>query len=95
MGHKREPNCRLGKLTIFTRHVYLNRLFLYHQLGLQLYYLDPAEFTTLFNLNNLIKVLVHEIGHAVLTDTQPKMQEINGGHGKEHDRTCMELLKKF
>lgn len=91
--HNREPHCRLGKLVIFTRYIYLNRLFLYHQLGLQLYYLDPAEFTALFNLNNLIKVLVHELGHAVLTDTQPKTQEINGGHGKEHDKTCAELLK--
>jgi hypothetical protein len=37
--------------------------------------------------------LVHELGHAILTDTQPKTQEVNGGHGKEHDKTCAELLK--
>jgi hypothetical protein len=44
-------------------------------------------------LDNLIKVLAHEIGHAILTDTQPKTQEINGGHGKEHDKTCEGLIK--
>jgi Zn-dependent peptidase ImmA (M78 family) len=47
----------------------------------------------LFNLNNLAKVLAHELGHAILTDTQPKTQEINGGHGKEHDKITEELLK--
>jgi hypothetical protein len=83
----------LGKLTIFTRYIYLNRLFLYHQLGLQIYYLDSADFTALFNLNNLIRVLAHELGHAILTDTQPETQEINGGHGKEHDKTSEELIK--
>ena len=91
--HNREPHCRLGKLTIFTRHIYLNRLFLYHQLGLQVYYLDSAEFTTLFNLDNLIRVLAHELGHTVLTDTKPETQEINGGHGKEHDKISEEIIK--
>jgi hypothetical protein len=37
--------------------------------------------------------LVHELGHAILTDTQPKTQEVNGGHGKEHDKACEELIK--
>ncbi|CAG8717629.1 5853_t:CDS:2 [Racocetra fulgida] len=81
------------KIAIFTRHIYLNRLFLYHQLGLQIYYLDSAEFTALFNLDNLIKILAHELGHAILTDTQPKTQEINGGHGKEHDKISEEIIK--
>jgi len=91
--HNREPHCRLGNLIIFTRHIYLNRLFLYHQLGLQVYYLEPKEFTMLFNLENLIKVLAHELGHAILTDTQPETQEINGGHGEEHDKICEEIIK--
>jgi len=91
--HNREPHCRLGNLIIFTRHIYLNRLFLYHQLGLQVYYLEPKEFTMLFNLENLIKVLAHELGHAILTDTQPETQEINGGHGKEHDKICEKIIK--
>jgi len=38
-------------------------------------------------------VLTHELGHAILTDTQPKTQEIDGGHGKEHDKICEELIK--
>ncbi|CAG8664723.1 11001_t:CDS:2, partial [Cetraspora pellucida] len=61
--------------------------------GLQIYYLDSAEFTALFNLDNLIKILAHELGHAILTDTQPKTQEINGGHGKEHDKISEEIIK--
>jgi predicted SprT family Zn-dependent metalloprotease len=80
-------------LAIFTRYIYLNRLFLYRQLGLQIYYLDPTEFNTLFSLNNLIKVLAHELGHAILTDAQPETQEINGGHGKEHDQISEKILK--
>ncbi|CAG8507531.1 8230_t:CDS:2 [Cetraspora pellucida] len=61
------------------------------EVGLQIYYLDSAEFTALFNLDNLIKILAHELGHAILTDTQPKTQEINGGHGKEHDKITKEI----
>jgi len=83
----------LGKLTLFTRHIYFNRLFLYHQLGLQVYYLDQEEFAMLFNLDNLITVLAHELAHTILTDTKPESQEVNGGHGKEHDKICEELLK--
>ena len=91
--HNREPHCRLGELTIFTRYIYLNRLFLYHQLGLQVYYLNPEEFTALFNLDNLTTVLAHELGHTILTDTKQETQEINGGHGKEHDKICEEIAK--
>ncbi|CAG8577503.1 10427_t:CDS:2 [Ambispora leptoticha] len=61
--------------------------------GLQVYYLDPAEFTALFNLDNLIRVLAHELGHTILTDTQPETQEINGGHGKAHDKITEKLIK--
>jgi hypothetical protein len=91
--HTREPHCRLGKLTIFTRHIYLNRLFLYHQLGLEVYYLNTEDFATLFNLDNFVKILAHELAHAILTDTQPKTQEINGGHGKEHDKVSEDILE--
>ena len=81
--HNREPFCRLGKLTIFTRHIYLNRLFLYHQLGFQLYYLDSEKFTKLFGLDNLVKVLAHELARTLLTDLDPQSQEVNEGHGKK------------
>ncbi|CAG8465311.1 10492_t:CDS:2 [Gigaspora margarita] len=36
--------------------------------------------------------------HAILTNTNPKSQEINDGHGKEHDKLIdelKELLKTF
>jgi hypothetical protein len=91
--HTREPHCRLGKLTIFTRFIYLNKLFLYHQLGLEVYYLNTKDFTDLFNLANLSRVLAHELAHALLTDTQPETQETNGGHGKEHDKITEAILK--
>jgi len=37
--------------------------------------------------------LAHELGHTILTDTKPETQEINGGHGKEHDKISEELIK--
>jgi len=43
-------------------------------------------------------VFCHELGHAILTDIDPKSQEINGGHGKEHDEytgKLRKLLEKF
>jgi hypothetical protein len=46
----------------------------------------------------LVEVVPHELAHAILTDTNPKSQEINGGHGKEHDKLTdelKELLKTF
>lgn len=91
--HNREPLCQMGELVIYTRTIYLNRLFLYQQLGLQVYFTDPVKFRELFDLNNLVYVLAHELAHAVLTDTQPETQEVKGGHGKEHDKICEELLK--
>ncbi|CAJ0830362.1 1838_t:CDS:2 [Entrophospora sp. SA101] len=63
------------------------------QLGLRVYFINPTEFKELFGLDNLIRVLAHELGHVVLTDTQPATQEINGGHGKEHDKVQAEILK--
>jgi hypothetical protein len=38
-------------------------------------------------------VLAHEIGHAILTDTNPASREKEGGHGSEHDKISRELLK--
>ncbi|CAI2180990.1 6695_t:CDS:2 [Funneliformis geosporum] len=93
-GHfQSEPMVRFGDLAIYNRTIYLNRLFLYQQLGLRVYFLNPTEFKELFGLDNLIRVLAHELGHVILTDTQPEAQEINGGHGKEHDKTNTEILK--
>lgn len=83
----------MGELAIYNRTIYLNRLFLYQQLGLRIYFIDPVEFKELFGLDNLIRVLAHELGHVILTDTQPKTQEINGGHGKEHDQIQTKILK--
>jgi hypothetical protein len=40
-----------------------------------------------------VEVICHELAHAFLTDIDPKSQEINGGHGKEHDKTTEELRK--
>src|SRR5437016_13888775 len=83
----------MGELAIYNRTIYLNRLFLYQQLGVRVYFINTAEFKELFGLDNLIRVLAHELGHVVLTDTQPATQEINGGHGKEHDKVQAEILK--
>jgi hypothetical protein len=41
----------------------------------------------------LVEVICHELAHAFLTDINPKSQEINGGHGKEHDKITEELRK--
>jgi predicted SprT family Zn-dependent metalloprotease len=60
---------------------------------LQVYWLESQEFTGLFGLTNLAKVLAHELAHAILTDTNPKSQETNGGHGKEHDQISQEISK--
>jgi predicted SprT family Zn-dependent metalloprotease len=83
----------MGEIIVYTRTIYLNRLFLSQQLGLQVYFTDPNKFKELFNLSNLIKVISHELGHAILTDTQPKTQEKDGGHGKEHDEISEKILK--
>ena len=90
--HKREPLCRMGELVIYNRYIYLNKLFLYQQLGFQLYYLNPKEFAKLFNLDNLIKVMAHELAHTLLTDLEPQSQEVNQGHGKKHDEYTQKFL---
>jgi hypothetical protein len=33
------------------------------------------------------------LAHAILTDLDPKSQEINGGHGKKHDEYTEKLRK--
>jgi hypothetical protein len=78
---------------VLTRTVYLNELFLYKQLNFKLFFKDETEFEKFFNVKSLTEVIAHELGHAILTDISPKTQEINGGHGKEHDKVCEELLK--
>src|SRR6266536_711178 len=81
----------MGKVAVFTRYICLNRLFLYQQLGFQVYFTKTEEFINLFGLENLVKVLAHELSHTILTDLEPKSQECDGGHGTKHD----EYMKKF
>jgi hypothetical protein len=83
----------MGDIPVYTRTIYLNELFLYKQMGLQAFFENKEEFYNYFNTESLTEVIAHELGHAILTDTQPKTQEINGGHGKEHDKITSELLK--
>ena len=44
-------------------------------------------------MTSLAKVLARELAHTILTDTDPKSQETNGGHGQEHDQVSQEVLK--
>jgi Zn-dependent peptidase ImmA (M78 family) len=62
-------------------------------MGLQVFFESKAEFDKYFNAESLVEVLAHELGHAILTDTAPKTQKIDGGHGKEHDKLTAELSK--
>lgn len=67
-------------------------------MGLQVFFESKEEFAKYFNAESLIEVVAHELAHAVLTDTQPKTQKVNGGHGKEHDELTGQLrnlLKTF
>ncbi|WNE40696.1 MAG: hypothetical protein mread185_000153 [Mycoplasmataceae bacterium] len=89
--HTREPLLKMGSIPVYTRTIYLNELFLHRQMGLQTFYESQEEFNNYFNFESLIEVISHELAHAILTDTQPHTQEINGGHGKEHDKTTEEL----
>jgi hypothetical protein len=41
----------------------------------------------------LIEVICHELAHAILTDIDPKNQDIDGGHSKKHDQLTKELQK--
>src|SRR5215212_6641378 len=83
----------MGEIPVYTRAIYLNKLFLHKQMGLQVFFENKAEFDKYFNAESLAEVVSHELAHAILTDTNPKSQEINGGHGKEHDKLTAELNK--
>jgi hypothetical protein len=83
----------MGNLPIYTQIIYLNELFLHKQMGLQAFFESKEEFHKLFNTESLIEVIAHELGHAILTNTNPKSQEVNDGHGKEHDQITGELRK--
>jgi hypothetical protein len=91
--HNRKPLLKMGDIAVYTSTIYLNELFLCKQMGLQAFFESKEEFHKYFNTESLAEVITHELGHAILTDTQPKTQEINGGHGKEHDKISGELLK--
>jgi hypothetical protein len=83
----------MGDISVYTQTIYLNKLFLHKQMGLQVFYESKEEFSQYFNAGSLAEVVCHELGHAILTNTNPKTQEINGGHGQEHDQISQELLK--
>lgn len=88
--HRREPLLVLGdNLRIPTSTIYLNELFLYHQLGLRHYYEEKVQFKKLFDFEALIYVLAHEIVHAILTDFYPKEEE----HGDSHKKLVEEMIK--
>lgn len=91
--HTREPLLKMGDIPVYTRTIYLNELFLHKQMGLQVFFENKEEFIEWFNAEVLVEVICHELAHAFLTDIDPKSQEINGGHGKEHDKTTEELRK--
>lgn len=91
--HNREPLLSFGNLTVLTRTIYLNELFLYKQLNFKLFFKDEGEFKKFFSLKSLIEVIAHELVHAILTDISPETQEKDGGHGKEHDEMCEEMIK--
>ena len=96
--HEREPLLKMGDIPVYTRTIYLNKLFLHKQMGLQVFFESKEEFAQYFNFESLIEVICHELAHALLTDLDPKSQEIDGGHGKEHDQLTeelQELLKTF
>ena len=91
--HIREPLLKMGDIPVYTRTIYLNKLFLHKQMGLQVFFESKEEFAKWFNAESLVEVVCHELAHAILTDLDPKSQETNGGHGKEHDKTCEGLIK--
>lgn len=96
--HTREPLLKMGDISVYTSTIYFNKLFLHKQMGLQVFFESKEEFAKYFNAESLIEVVAHELSHAVLTDTQPKTQKVNGGHGKEHNELTGQLrnlLKTF
>jgi len=91
--HIREPLLKMGDIPVYTRTIYLNKLFLHKQMGLQVFFESKEEFVKWFNAEVLVEVVCHELAHAFLTDIDPKSQEINGGHGKKHDEYTEKLRK--
>ena len=83
----------MGDIPVYTRTIYLNKLFLHKQMGLQVFFESKEEFIKWFNTESLVEVVCHELAHAVLTDIDPKSQEIKGGHGKKHDEYTGKLRK--
>src|SRR5437764_997248 len=83
----------MGEIPVYTQTIYLNELFLHKQMGLQVFFESKAEFAKYFNAESLVEVISHELAHAILTDTSPKSQETNGGHGQEHDKLTEQLGK--
>lgn len=91
--HTREPLLKMGDIFIYTQIIYLNELFLHKQMGLQVFFESKEEFAQYFNFESLIKVICHELAHAILTNTNPASQKVNDGHSKEHDQLTEELQK--
>jgi hypothetical protein len=83
----------MGEIPVYTQTIYLNELFLHKQMGLQVFFESKAEFAKYFNAESLVEVVSHELAHTILTNINPKTQEIDGGHGKEHDKLTEELSK--
>jgi hypothetical protein len=83
----------MGAIPVYTRTIYLNKLFLHKQMGLQVFFESREEFANYFNAESLVEVICHELAHAILTDIDPVSQEINGGHGKKHDGYTEQLRK--
>jgi hypothetical protein len=83
----------MGEITVYTRTIYLNEIFLYKQMGLQVFFESSEKFAEYFNTESLAEVITHELAHAILTDIDPKSQEINGGHGKKHNEYIAKLSK--
>ena len=91
--HEREPLLKMGDIPVYTQIIYLNKLFLHKQMGLQVFFESKEEFAQYFNFESLVEVIPHELAHAILTNTNPASQKVNGGHGKEHDKLTEELQK--
>ena len=89
--HEREPLLKMGDIPIYTQTIYFNKLFLHKQMGLQVFFESKEEFAKYFNFESLVEVIPHELAHAILTNTNPASQKVNGGHGKEHDELTEEL----
>ena len=91
--HVREPLLKMGEIPVYTQTIYLNKLFLHKQMGLQVFFESKSEFAKYFNAESLNEVIAHELAHAILSNIDPKSQETNGGHGKEHDKLTKQLGK--